>query len=107
LLSRLHRKVEALDEACLLAWGHPHDHAIREELLSALELDESLHPAHARPVIRDLFKQVRDHSVDLSHRIRSSAENPDAVAHLITQGIQSLAALLQVLAARHTEPRAN
>jgi hypothetical protein len=78
LLSRLHRRAEALDEACLRAWGHPHDPAIQQELLNALELDGSLYPEHARP-------------------------------HLIFQGIQSLrrslAALVQVLAARHSEPR--
>jgi hypothetical protein len=109
LLSRLHRRAEALDEACLRAWGHPHDHAVRQELLSALELDGSLHPEHARPLIRDLFKQVHDHSIDLSNRIRASADNPDGVAHLISHGIpslrRSLAALVQVLAARHGEPR--
>jgi len=107
LLSRLHRRAEALDEACLRAWGHPHDHAIRQELLSALELDGSLHPAHARPLIR----QVHDHSIDLSNRIRASADNPDGVAHLISHGIpslrRSLAALVQVLAARHSEQRVN
>jgi hypothetical protein len=111
LLSRLHRRAEALDEACLRAWGHPHDHAIRQELLNALELDGSLQPEHARPVIRDRFKQVRDHAIDLSNRIRASADNPDGVAHLISQGIpslrRSLAALVQVLAARHGEPRTN
>jgi hypothetical protein len=109
LLSRLHRRAEALDEACLRAWGHPHDHAIRQELLSALELDGSLHPAHARPLIRDLFKQVHDHSIDLSNRIRSGADNSDGAAHLTSHGIQnlrrSLAALVHVLAARHSEPR--
>ncbi len=107
MLSRLHRRAEALDEACLRAWGHPHDHAVRQELLSALELDGSLHPEHARPLIRNLFRQVHDHSIDLSKRIRASADNPDGVAHLISQGIpnlrRSLAALVQVLAARHSE----
>ena len=107
LLSRLHRKAEALDGACLRAWGHPHDHAIRQELLSALEWDHSLHPEQARPLIRDLFKQVHDHSVDLSNRIRSSADNPDGVAHAITHGAQSLrrslAALKHVLETRHAE----
>jgi hypothetical protein len=109
LLSKLHRRAEALDEACLRAWGHPHDHAIQQELLNALELDASLHPEHARPLIRDLFKQVHDHSIDLSSRIRSGADNPDSAAHLISHGIQrlrrSLAALVQVLAARHSEQR--
>jgi hypothetical protein len=111
LLSRLHRRAEALDEACLRAWGHPHDHAIQQELLSALEFDDSLHPEHARPLIRDLFNQVRDHSIDLSNRIRSGADSSNAAANLISQGIQSLrqslAALVRVLAARHSEPREN
>jgi len=109
LLSRLHRRAEALDEACLRAWGHPHDHAVRQELLSALELDGSLHPEHARPLIRDRFRQVHDHAIDLSKRLRASADNPDGVAHLISHGIpslrRSLAALVQVLAARHSEQR--
>ena len=91
------------------AWGHPHDHAIRQELLSALELDDSLHPVHARPLIRDQFKQVHDHAIDLSNRIRSGTGNPDAEVQVITQGIpslrQSLAALVRVLATRHSEPR--
>ena len=105
LLSRLHRRAEALDDACLRAWGHPHDRAIRQELLSALEWDASLRPEHARPSIRDVFKQVQDHSVDLSSRIRSSADNPQGVASVISHGTQSLrrslAMLVQVLEARH------
>ena len=107
MLSRLHRRAEALDGACLRAWGHPHDHAIRQELLHALEWDASLRPEHARPVIRTLFEQVHDLSVDLSRRIRSSADNPDSVAHVIAQGTQSLRStlttLVQVLQARHAE----
>ena len=106
MLSRLHRKAEALDAACLRAWGHPHDPAIRQELLDALEWDSSLHPEHAHSVIRNLFRQVHDHSVSLSNRIRSSADNPDSVAHSIAHGTQSLrqnlAMLMQVLAARQT-----
>jgi len=104
MLSRLVRRAEALDEACLRALGHPSDHAIRQELLSALEWDGSLYPGHARPLIRDMVKQVIDHSVDLSRHIRLGEANPDRVAHLILQGTrnlrQSLAALMQVLAAR-------
>ena len=57
MLSRLHRKAEALDAACLRALGHPHDHAVRQELLSALEWDTSYRPEHARPQIRSLFKE--------------------------------------------------
>ena len=90
LLSRLHRKAEALDAACLRAWGHPHDPAIRQELLDALESDSSLHPEHAHSLIRNLFKQVHDHSVSLSNRIRSGAGNPDSVAHVISHDTQSL-----------------
>jgi hypothetical protein len=37
---RFHGRAEALDDACLRAWGHPHDRAIRQELLSALEWDD-------------------------------------------------------------------
>ena len=108
MLSRLHRKAEALDQACLRASGHPHDYAIRQELLSALEWDASLHPEHARPLIRDLFKQVHDHSTDLANRIRLDADESKVPAHPIAE-IQTLrqrlAKLVQVLTARHSEPR--
>ena len=73
MLSRLHRRAEALDEACLRAWGYPHDHTIQQELLNALEWDSSLHPEHARPLIRDAFRQVLACSTDLSNCIRSGA----------------------------------
>ena len=110
MLSRLYRKAEALDGACLRAWGHPQDHSIRDELLSALEWDASLHPAHAQPQIRELFVEVHDQSVDLSLRIRTSADNPETAARQITQGVQGLrqrlAALMKVLDARRRESRA-
>ena len=108
MLSRLHRKAEALDQACLRASGHPNDYAIRQELLSALEWDASLHPAHADPVIQDLFKQVHDHSIDLSKRIQSDADGSEGLTHPIVE-IQTLrqrlTKLVQVLAARHRELR--
>jgi hypothetical protein len=110
LLSRLYRKAEALDGACLRAWGHPRDHAIRDELLSALEWDASLHPQHAQPQIRELFVEVHDQSIDLSLRIRASADNPETTARQIAQGVQGLrqrlAALMKVLDARRRESRA-
>jgi len=103
LLSRLHRKAEALDSACLRALGHPHDHAVRQELLSALEWDTSYHPEHARPVIRSLFKEVNDHSEGLSQHIQSDA------SHLVSDSIaslrKSLGSLMHVLASRHKEPQ--
>ena len=103
MLSRLHRKAEALDSACLRALGHPHDHAVRQELLSALEWDVSYHPEHARPQIRSLFKEVHDHSVSLSQHIRSGAGNlaSDSIAALR----KSLCSLTHVLATRHQPPR--
>jgi hypothetical protein len=98
----LHRKAEALDAACLRALGHPHDHAVRQELLSALEWDASYHPEHARPQIRNLFKEVHDHSVNLSQHIQSGA------SHLASDGIaalrRSVGSLTHVLASRHKEP---
>ena len=107
MLSRLHRKAEALDEACLRAQGHPHDYAIRQELLSALEWDASFYPDHARPVIRDLVKEVHDHSTDLLNRIQSDTNDPKSSAPPIAE-IQSLrqrvAKLVQILSARHGEP---
>jgi len=108
LLSRLYRRAEALDGACLRAWGHPRDHAVREELLSALEWDGALRPDHARPVIRELFVEVHDHSVDLSLRIRTSADNPESAARQISLGVhglrQRLSTLMKVLEARRREP---
>ena len=104
MLSRLHRKAEALDGACLRAWGHPHDYAVREELLVVLEWDSSLSPEHARPAIRGLFAEVRGHSVDLSNRLRAIADKPDGAVHVIQQGVQglrqSLAALMHALDSR-------
>jgi hypothetical protein len=98
----LHRKAEALDAACLRALGHPRDHGVRQELLSALEWDTSYHPEHARPVIRNLFKEVHDHSADLSQHIQSGA------SHLFSDSIatlrKSLGSLTNVLATRHKEP---
>jgi len=96
VLSRLHRKAEALDDACLRAWGHPRDHAIREELLSALEWDNSLRPDHA-PVIRELFVEVHDQSVDLSLRIRATADDPETASRLFTQRLQGLRIQLATL----------
>jgi hypothetical protein len=98
----LHRKAEALDAACLRALGHPHDHAVRQELLSALEWETADHPDHARPAIRNLFKEVHDHSVVVSKHIRSGASHlaSDSIAGLR----KSLGSLTHVLANRHGEP---
>jgi hypothetical protein len=97
----LHRKAEALDSACLRALGHPHDHAVRQELLSALEWDASYRPEHAQPVIRSLFREVHDHSVSLSQHIQSDASHlfSDSIASLR----KSLGSLTHVLASRHKE----
>ncbi len=109
MLSSLYRKAEALDAACLRAWGHPLDPAVRQELLAALEWDSAFRPEHARPLIRERFAQVYELSADLAIRIRSSADNPDSMAHLISHGVQglrgSLAALMRVLEARRREQR--
>ena len=52
-------RAEALDDACLRAWGHPNDRAIRQELLSALERDDSVHPDHTGlMLLRDVYKRV-------------------------------------------------
>lgn len=103
MLSRLHRKAEALDAACLRAWGHPDDPAVRQELLSALEWDSSFRPDHARPAIRVLFAEMRDHSSGLAQRLQGAADN-DGVAHTFIDGIlvlrRSLAVLIQVLETR-------
>jgi hypothetical protein len=108
LLSRLHRRAEALDSACLRAMGHPQDPAIRQELLSALEWDTSLHPDHARSAIRELFREVHDHSLDLAKRLHSAGDAASNGYHSIAQGIErlrkSLGALKHVLATRHETP---
>ena len=97
-----------MDGACLRAWGHPQDHAIRDELLSALEWDSSLSPDHA-PVIRELFVEVHEQSVDLSVRIRATADSPEGAARLIAQSVQGLrqrlASLMKALETRRLEPR--
>ena len=107
MLSRLHRNAESLDMACLRALGHPHDHAIREELLNALECDAAQHPHHARPLIRELFRHVHDHCADLANRVRSNAADPAVAVDVIVVSVPSLrvrlAALIQVLATRHGE----
>jgi hypothetical protein len=102
LLSRLHRKAEALDQACLRAQGHPHDDSIREELLSALEWEDALRPDHARPVIRERFGEVHEQAAVLAVVLKTSPSST-AVASL-SRLRRSLAALLQVLAARHAPP---
>ncbi len=106
MLSRLHRKAEALDQACLRAHGHPHDYAIRQELLNALEWDASFHPEHASPVIREVFREVHDHSTDLLTRIRS-VDDPAGVSLPIAEIPslrQRLAKLVHVLATRDRKP---
>lgn len=108
MLSRLHRRVEALDSACLRALGHPHDPAIRQELLSALEWEDSCNPTHARSVIRDTFQSVVDHSRDLAHHLRpgaAAASDPAApVVPRIEKLRASLARMAHVLATRHESP---
>lgn len=108
MLSRLHRRVEALDSACLRALGHPHDPAVRDELLSALEWEDSCDPQHARSIIRETFKSVVDHSMDLAHHLRPGAEAAaDPVAPVVPRIEKlraSLAKLAHVLATRHETP---
>ena len=66
MFSRLHRRAEALNEACLRAQGHPHGHEIQQELLSALEWDDSFHPKHVRTDIPDLSQPVHRHSIGVA-----------------------------------------
>lgn len=104
MLSRLHRRAEALDEACLRALGHPTDPAIQQELLAALEWDASFHPDHARPSIRGLFKDVHGHSSNLSNRLQdgpsSAGDGSHPIAHSIDRLRRSLADLTSALAER-------
>ena len=105
MLTRLCNRAEALDESCLRMLGYPHDHEIQQELLSALEWDDLLHPDQAPPTIRHLLQQVRDRSRDLANRIRERASDPtSASAHPVRHSIQrlrqSLASLVEVLQSR-------
>jgi hypothetical protein len=102
LLSRLHRKAEALDRACLRAQGHPDDYAVRDELLSALEWEDALRPDHARPAIRESFSEVHEQSAALVVVLQTS---PTTTPVASLPGLRhSLAALLQVLTTRHGPP---
>jgi hypothetical protein len=60
-------------------------------------------------VIRELFVEVHEQSLDLSVRIRAIADNPETAARQITQGVQGLrqrlGALIKALQTRHAEPR--
>ena len=105
MLSRLHRRAEALDSACLRALGHPDDPAIRQELLSALEWEDACNPAHARSVIRATFQSVVDHSADLAHHLRTApADGAAPVVSRIEKLRASLAHLTHILAHRHETP---
>jgi hypothetical protein len=102
MLSRLYRNAQALDGACLRAWGFPSDHAIREELLSALEWDKSLQLDHVRPSIRLLYVQAQTQSMDLSDHLRSAAGNPNPFSpHLVVGLRETLRALMRLLEATH------
>lgn len=108
MLSRLHRRAEALDSACLRALGHPNDPAIRQELLSALEWEDSCNPTHARSAIRETFQSVVDHSVELAHHLRHGSDAPNDAAAPVVPRIEklraSLARLTHILATRHETP---
>jgi hypothetical protein len=107
--SKVLEKTEALDDECLRALGHPHDHAIRQELLSALEWDDSLRPAHVGSVLRDQLAQVQPRSADLSDGTPLGTSGPAAAAPSLYHGVQSLcrglAARLQVLTACRSKRR--
>jgi hypothetical protein len=91
-----------VEQACLRAQGYPHDYAIRQELLSALEWEASLHPEHARALIKDLFKEVQDGSTELLMRVERNNVQGAALPIAQIQTLrQRLAKLLHVLATRH------
>ena len=72
-------------------------------MLSALEWENTDHPEHARPAIRDRFKDVYGHSVALSQHIQSGNEST-LVSDSIEGLRKSLGALTHALATRHKEP---
>jgi hypothetical protein len=106
--NRFHERAEALDDACLRAWGHPDDYAIRQEILSALEWDDGFRAEQAGLLLRKQMKQVQGHAAVLSDGSRPGADHRDAAAHSLYQGIRSfrrsLVALVHDLAARRREP---
>jgi hypothetical protein len=100
LLSRLYRKAEALDQACLRAQGHPNDYSLRQELLAALEWEEALHPEHV-PTILVVVEEVRVQLDELSSCISQTGPDGTAEAMAEIKALRKqLAKLLQVLAAR-------
>lgn len=106
--NRLHERAEALDDACLRAWGHPDDYAIRQEILSALESDDGCRADHAGLLLRKQMKQVQGHSAGLSNDSRSRVDHRDVASRSLYHGIlsfhRSLVALMQDLAVRRREP---
>ncbi len=100
MLSRLYRKAEALDQACLRAQGHPSDYALRQELLAALEWEEALHPEHA-PTILVVVEEVRVQLGELSSAIGQRGPDGTAEAMAEIKALRKqLAKLLDVLQAR-------
>jgi len=99
---RSQEKTEALDGDCLRALGHPHDHAVRQELLSALEGDDSSHPGHVRPSLRHRPGPGQV-ACDLPDAIPSGTSGRDAEArspcHVLRSLRQALTDGVQVLAA--------
>jgi len=99
---RSQEKTEALDGDCLRALGHPHDHAVRQELLSALEGDDSSHPAHVCPSLRHRLEPGQD-ACDLPKDIPSGTSGRDAEARSLCHVFRSLRQALtdgvQILAA--------
>ena len=100
---KLQEKTETLDDDCLRSLGHPHDHAVRQELLSALEGDESLHPRHAGLAPSGRPEQGLEHSADVAGGIASGTSNRDmetrSLCHAIQRVCRGLADRVQVLAA--------
>jgi hypothetical protein len=106
--NRLRERAEALDDACLRAWGHPDDYAIRQEILSALEWDDGFRAEQAGLLLRRQMKQVQGHAAGLSDGIRPGADHRYVAAHALYHGIQSfrrsLVALVHDLAVGRREP---
>jgi hypothetical protein len=99
MLSRLYRRAESLNEACLRAWGFPTDHSVRQELMDALEWEGSLYPGHARESVRHLFDQVQEASRELADRLRESPGSSETLQPAEIQKLRErLGVLMQVLA---------
>lgn len=91
--SRLRRKAQELEAACVLALKNPTCAAARRNLQSALQWDDGPSYMRLRPAIRGKVNQVRAYTALLSRRLEQRADQ-----FLIYDGIERLRAAVADLA---------